>query len=757
MRLATVLALIAVVANMLVMTTAATAQSSDCTDYLAYPHLQGRLRLTDPITSLVPGVHHAYAATEAGEIAVVSTFDPDAMGVVATIPIGGSSTTVEHLVRRGEVLFAAISGTGGGVVALDITDPSEPVYLATLPITGGARLLEAHGDLLLVQRAQGDTLDVVWAASPAFMSLWSSVALDALVLLSGHLEDGGPDSELFYARTRTDLDVWDLADPAQPVLRGRLDRGDATPARSMALTTDRIHLILPGAWTNDAEVVDVGLPDDPSEVGRIPTRYTTAAVDVAGDLAYITLVNGAVDIFQLEDLTHPVHLNSLPGPANVATVLEGGGLFCAAGPVLSSYTTLGADQAYPPVGFHDHGWGFTYDAHRHGDHVYVSGDVGLQVLDVSDPAAPIQTFVAHPPAGAALHGEHLYVGDTDGLTVYGLLDPASPMPLAYLSLPDWPAGPELEAAEGVLVVGLRDSLVTFDITDPVVPQRLGSRLIEAQTFEVATGRVFVLSSDRLHVLDLATPSTLPMLGQLSLSAGGEDLAVDGSYAYICNANVGNGVIEVVDVRDPAAPALFHTMEDIGARGVSLHGNRLLCSQGGWGVQILDVSEPTAPVYAGHLYFGYEVGWAYRARALGDLTWIGHDVGSSFLPTPCTETVVVAVHDEGIGEGSGGQPMADVSAAHALPVHAYPNPFNPSVTVRFHLPEAVAAGDVDVAVFDTRGRLVRQLIRGRALGAGAHDLAWDGLDQTGRAVASGSYLARVRVSGFQGAVRLMLVR
>lgn len=43
----------------------------------------------------------------------------------------------------------------------------------------------------------------------------------------------------------------------------------------------------------------------------------------------------------------------------------------------------------------------------------------------------------------------------------------------------------------------------------------------------------------------------------------------------------------------------------------------------------------------------------------------------------------------------------------------------------------------MAVHDVRGRLVRSLPAG-SLDAGPHTLAWDGWDDSGRAVASGAY-------------------
>ena len=88
-----------------------------------------------------------------------------------------------------------------------------------------------------------------------------------------------------------------------------------------------------------------------------------------------------------------------------------------------------------------------------------------------------------------------------------------------------------------------------------------------------------------------------------------------------------------------------------------------------------------------------------------------------------------------------------------PPDVVPNPFNPATTIRFDLP---TAGFVTVDVLDLRGRPLRRLLAAdRPAGPGA--VRWDGRDTAGRAVASGTYFARVRRDG-RAAVRAMsLVR
>ena len=83
----------------------------------------------------------------------------------------------------------------------------------------------------------------------------------------------------------------------------------------------------------------------------------------------------------------------------------------------------------------------------------------------------------------------------------------------------------------------------------------------------------------------------------------------------------------------------------------------------------------------------------------------------------------------------------------------PNPFNPTTRLAFELPQR---GRAVLAIYDVRGRAVRTLADA-TLDAGPHTLTWDGTNTTGRACASGMYLARLSSNGQQAVQRLILLR
>jgi len=87
------------------------------------------------------------------------------------------------------------------------------------------------------------------------------------------------------------------------------------------------------------------------------------------------------------------------------------------------------------------------------------------------------------------------------------------------------------------------------------------------------------------------------------------------------------------------------------------------------------------------------------------------------------------------------------------ISAYPNPFNPATTIRFKL---TAPAPVALQIFNLRGALVRTLLD-RDLDAGTHEQFWNGRDNFGRQVASGTYFYRLRLGAEVWRGRLEMVK
>jgi hypothetical protein len=84
---------------------------------------------------------------------------------------------------------------------------------------------------------------------------------------------------------------------------------------------------------------------------------------------------------------------------------------------------------------------------------------------------------------------------------------------------------------------------------------------------------------------------------------------------------------------------------------------------------------------------------------------------------------------------------------------YPNPFNPETTINFSLKET---GDVYMTIYNIRGELVRHLLDGEHR-SGRQVVQWNGQNDQGLAVPSGTYFYELRVNDFSYRRKMILMR
>jgi flagellar hook capping protein FlgD len=86
------------------------------------------------------------------------------------------------------------------------------------------------------------------------------------------------------------------------------------------------------------------------------------------------------------------------------------------------------------------------------------------------------------------------------------------------------------------------------------------------------------------------------------------------------------------------------------------------------------------------------------------------------------------------------------------LRAAPNPALDGMNLSFRL---ARAADVELEIFDSQGRRVASLFKGRRE-AGTHSVRWDRRDGTGRTLGAGMYFGRLRAGDGSGMTRLVLV-
>jgi len=84
---------------------------------------------------------------------------------------------------------------------------------------------------------------------------------------------------------------------------------------------------------------------------------------------------------------------------------------------------------------------------------------------------------------------------------------------------------------------------------------------------------------------------------------------------------------------------------------------------------------------------------------------------------------------------------------------YPNPFNPNTSVKFQVPKT---SDVTIKIYDMLGQEVRTLFTGEVL-RGTYTVQWDGLNNSGTQMSSGSYVYRMTAGDFVQSKKMVYVK
>jgi len=133
-------------------------------------------------------------------------------------------------------------------------------------------------------------------------------------------------------------------------------------------------------------------------------------------------------------------------------------------------------------------------------------------------------------------------------------------------------------------------------------------------------------------------------------------------------------------------------------------------------------------------------WLLTSLPDGEYEWTLSAVDASYSSSPVASGQFVIGGVTGAGD-------EELPLVYALERN-YPNPFNPSTTIRFSLPERAF---VELTVYNLNGQVVSRLVHEERL-PGFHEVVWDA-----KGFASGTYFVRFSTSTFTGTQKIMLLK
>jgi len=246
---------------------------------------------------------------------------------------------------------------------------------------------------------------------------------------------------------------------------------------------------------------------------------------------------------------------------------------------------------------------------------------------------------------------------------------------------------------------------------------------------------------------------------------------------VCSSDlVGGGVsdVRVIDISNPESPQLVGVGDTDGFdQGVLIIDDIAYVASGAGGMQVLNVANAAYPTLVGGVVtpghcsaIVLDNGYLYVADGPSGLQVlkIQCDVFSDCNENGVEDWIEIDEHPSLDWNSDGildicqqGQSISDVpnERLNNFTLHnSYPNPFNPQATIVFEMRESRL---VSLYIYDAKGRLVRALLNGELGREGRNEIVWNGRDDTGRRVASGTFFYRLESGDYSETKRMALIK
>ena len=308
-------------------------------------------------------------------------------------------------------------------------------------------------------------------------------------------------------------------------------------------------------------VVNISNPTTPSRVGRLSMPGKVMDLALLGQYAYVANADAGL---QVVDISNPS-----------APTLRG---FYSATPCWAAGIAILGGRAY-----------------------VADVTVGLQIFDLGTPTVPVLLSATNLGGTAAdvavkatANGVFAYLCVSETLAIWDVSDPVSPTLRSQLPLGGY--------ASSLAVVGTRAfaggyeiGLKMVDIANADVPVYLGRdpNATHPMTVVAANSLVYVLDALRALAIFDYSGGTLTRVGWMANTTGSDDLAVVGNRAYVAGTT-GFGIIDVSNPANPSVLSAFSDTEMYGSYASAALSGNYLFTGGSSAFKAFDVSNPGQP-------------------------------------------------------------------------------------------------------------------------------------------------------------------
>lgn len=685
----------------------------------------------------------------------------------------------------------ACYGNGGKLVVMNISDPEEAAELGSIVLPSVILGITIEGNFVYVAdwRAGLRIIDISTPSNPSEVGFLNTNGYAYKVVVQGGFA--------FLADGYEGLRIIDVSNPTTPQEVGFYDTEGT--AKDISISNQYAYIADKMGGTR---IIDVSNPINPFEVYNIELIDSDGAesVSLSGDYAYISEgsnirvfdVSNPVDPIQIAAFTDDFFSYNIIADQNRLYVLSGWDLDELV--ILDISTPSTPSQLSRIFLGRYYFWDPLQGIHIENQHAYIACGVdGLQIVNIADPVFPSKIDSVKTGGftlDVIISDEIAYVAtEFGGLRILEISDPTIPTEIGCFhpefSYPEWTYFPNvfrLDVEDNFAYVLMQNfGLTILDVSSSSNPIETSTILFRGGWYgagildlSIRDDYAFIVG-DHLRVVDISDPFAPIDTAECWTEGAGVDIILNGDYLYSAELYAGLGVYDISDPLNPQ-PITNFIIEDTEIYGVAISDHYAYLAAYEAGLVIIDISDPDSLVRVGSLDTdGYAINVAHRGQSvyLAD----GHngmrviDVTDPSNPyeTGYYQTggfaMCVATNDNNVFVADGDAGLY-ILGAEALPVEEetslparfalkqnHPNPFNPTTTIEYELPELT---EVKLTIFNISGQEVVELVRG-IQPAGTFNIEWNGTDSQGELVSSGMYLARIETANYSSSIKMLYLK
>ncbi len=673
--------------------------------------------------------------------------------------------------------IAYFESRNGGLCRVDFSDPNEPFELPLMenpPI----KQIQTYANQLRVLDISGYRIfNISDPVEPVLVSFLEQPEGSLFYRFAVH------DDLVYFTTYPEDFYIADFSDLSHPQIVQTINDSD-WPSGGVPLIQDNLMFIV---GSNQILALDISNPNEPRYIGGYYTGTMPEGLWLSGSRFLTLTYDGLLKVY---DVTNPASILPqarvlLEEPFScMGSLPNSGSSFTAAvGNHLIRYNL--SDPLHPQISGQLDIGNQILDIAVEGDFLYVAaGESGLVVVSAAGPMNLEMVGSVLPGADTYRvrvdHGVAMVNGDHSGnLVVVDVSDPASPQirgnvnTSASISPYDFILNDEF-----AYWISLGGSFGVLDISDLDHPEEISNNI---SYFGLSRVPPLLIHQDILYIgdramgrIDISNPQ-YPVLLDRTNGVNFRDFEIYEGVLY--GPSNASGFL-VVDVKNSDGPVLM-------GQCYQMDPSSIIAQAGGWfyvaddtGINIYPTQcSDSVPVFLSLFNTvvqddTVDISWqvsagseAARFQLTGsteDRTWTVAYERNALHGYSANDVISLdkqVVYNLYLENSEGQWQLLDSQTVNPIPLagtnrmSAAPNPFNPNTRISFSTDNQTP---VSLNVYDLNGRLVAGLFSGTVENH-KHDVVWNGTDDLGRKLPSGTYFARFKGDGFSVSRKLLLVK